>query len=1266
MAGVGRPDALARAGPLPVICEPTGGRGARERPAASARREESRAPEGPSSVLEAFPEIERVVSEGSSSLPTFLRAWRAREAEGGHFRGKSRPDGSGTEPNTHSRTAPPGGGKPRGLFPCGVPQLETRPGPTGGSVRELTVLMVGAASWVACGSSPQVPRHLEEPTSPAHLSMLRLSEDAVARHVGEAVERKHAVSTGRSGPELRKELERLERACREMGREEYTAQVSGGASVKAVRLDPERLALPPAGTAGRFDVAPLLSPALRRGFEEPSSLMVYGDPPRSHPGRWSPTWARLLERLDEAGMLQLAARSSVPGGPWGEDLTAGVFAVAKDELEDRSILNRSRRNAFEARLDGVTPTFPHGTVFEDIELQEGQELRLSADDLPNYYHTCGITRERALTNSFGPILRPTDVEGLAAWRALPEDEREEARASGEVRSLWGVLPMGDGNAVGFGQEAHVNALRQGGCMRDADLLVFRRPLPLGPVMEGVMVDDHVVLAITERGASRTAALAELDRVLRDGVEAAEKATGDVGVLARSMFAYAAQGLAPKASKRVRFETGLTDAWGATLDGRVGTTRGKTAVLWRAIFVSLGVLRLKRATGGLWRQLLGLWSHVLTFARPGFAFLNRSFAWSFSGERAVQRLPGAVSDELRLLLLFAPTFERDLRSSWSRTIACTDASSCWSASVTAPIDEQTSRALWAHRLRRTGYVRMIDPLEASAVYAEDTGDEWSAGILRRVLGAESRGRKKGEALNPWLEELVAGLPWVEEARFRNRACDHINVSEAKAYGGEVLRASRDPLEHRCRRLYGIDSLVLGGAGPKGRSSSRALNRPLRAAAPTVLMTRMTPGFGHLRSAFNPADDPTRGVRLRAPGPEAVWAESVREGGTAALEAAFPQLAARRRTPAGLWRDEDFQPLPEATDGEARVPGPAQGVARTRRDANRAARAAERAASAPAGVRYRQVGPRATSDREAAVKEFAEFLRPQGLSVRSLMARGPEATGEALADYGAALFRGGATRNDYVSCLTAVVGMRRAWRSMMTEAWDVVTEWEAAEPGGSRVPLPLAGFRAGVAACLLWRWGDFALFLALSWSGTLRPGEALHLRRRHVTLPADLVSERRCVFLRLEKTKTGGGRVRGAARVQSARIDSPELVAWLEAECEGLRESALLVSLSTSQIARRWRQLFTALGFRCGMPDGLTPSSLRAGGATELFLRTESQEAVRLQLRHQAGSRSTERYIQEAAAALSMARVPEASRALVRGLAELSPLLVQEHVRRLRER
>jgi hypothetical protein len=113
-------------------------------------------------------------------------------------------------------------------------------------------------------------------------------------------------------------------------------------------------------------------------------------------------------------------------------------------------------------------------------------------------------------------------------------------------------------------------------------------------------------------------------------------------------------------------------------------------------------------------------------------------------------------------------------------------------------------------------------------------------------------------------------------------------------------------------------------------------------------------------------------------------------------------------------------------------------------------------------------------------------------------------------------------------------------------------------------------------------------------------------------------------------------------------------------------ALRIDLSTDQVRRRWRTLFSALKFRVGAPDGLVPSSLRAGGATALFLETKSHEAARLLLRHGVQSHSTERYLQEAVAALAFARVPRAGQELVRLLAKLTPTVLRAHVRSLARR
>jgi len=798
---------------------------------------------------------------------------------------------------------------------------------------DAVLLALGAACWIACGSTPNVPARLRPATSAALRSVVAMAVATTGRFVREAKEKGHRLETGRAGPELSKELRALETACREM-RDDYEGAVAAGAR-RGIPLDPARLSLPEAGVTGRLDLSPYLSPPLRRAYRKPSSLMRHPKEqlPASFAEKYSPTWGRLLERLDRSEILQLAPGPAVPRGPTGEDLRASVFAVRKDEDSDRSILNRQRRNAVEERVDGVTPTFPHGSLVGEISLREGEKLRVSADDLPDYYHTLAVTAERARTNAFGPTLSVAEAKRHCgrAWTKLSAEDQEWAEAADRVATLWGAVPMGDGNAVSFSQEGHANILSAGGCMRPEDLLVYQRPVPLGPVAEGTMVDDHVVLGKVPRDAKREDALAELAVLESADDEAVDAAEGDVGVLARSLRAYDRAGLRPKAAKSVRFADDA-DIWGATVFGEAGVVRGKTSVLWRAFYVSLAVLRLKRTTIGLARALIGLWTHVMTFCRPGFALLSRCYEWlQEAGEpqtaaerRAIRRVPGRVQDELRLLLAFAPHFERDLRGGFSPLLACTDASSTLAATVSAPIDEAVQEALWVHRIQKRGYVRILEAEEAAWRCAVDDGDEHTAGVLGRVFrfGEAGPPRKKGEAICPWAEDLVEGLDWDHGAVFRTKRTEHINVSEARAVGAEIDLEAADPRFHRTKGVFGVDSNVVAGAGSKGRSPSRMLNRPLRRMVPTLLLTRMQRGFVHLRSEFNPADDPTRRAPLRQARKSApAWAAAARSRGTVALEEAYPELAGRRGAVPGVFRHrDDYAPGPEETDGEARVPGP----------------------------------------------------------------------------------------------------------------------------------------------------------------------------------------------------------------------------------------------------------------------------------------------------------------------------------------------------------
>ena len=63
-------------------------------------------------------------------------------------------------------------------------------------------------------------------------------------------------------------------------------------------------------------------------------------------------------------------------GPAGENLAASFFATTKDAAQDRTVVNRVRRNAQERRLGLVGPVFPHGSSFCEAHLRDGENLRV--------------------------------------------------------------------------------------------------------------------------------------------------------------------------------------------------------------------------------------------------------------------------------------------------------------------------------------------------------------------------------------------------------------------------------------------------------------------------------------------------------------------------------------------------------------------------------------------------------------------------------------------------------------------------------------------------------------------------------------------------------------------------------------------------------------------------------------------------------------------------------------------------------------------------
>jgi hypothetical protein len=203
-----------------------------------------------------------------------------------------------------------------------------------------------------------------------------------------------------------------------------------------------------------------------------------------------------------------------------------------------------------------------------------------------------------------------------------------------------------------------------------------------------------------------------------------------------------------------------------------------------------------------------------------------------------------------------------------------------------------------------------------------------------------------------------------------------------------------------------------------------------------------------------------------------------------------------------------------------------------------------------------------------------------------------------------------------------------RPQLKPSWDLVEEWTWREPTQKRAPVPLLVVRAMLAVAGSWKWWGMGLVLWMSFHGLLRPGEAVDMKKKHVRFAHALGSRAKVVVLVIAEAKTR----RKAARVQHVILEEPLLVTIAERFCSFLGPEDPLFPLSGATYDKRFGQLLTAIGLQ---PGDFTPAGLRAGGATEEWVRFRDIQALRLRGRWMQ-LRTLEHYVQEAVATLGVQR------------------------------
>ncbi len=753
------------------------------------------------------------------------------------------------------------------------------------AARRFALFALGESVHLALGRPRLAPAGLREPSGAADRAMVQRAFQQALHFVRACVNVRTAGSGRRSGAllsavgslaDVRRELGHLSgELSGYLGRSHVRALGSVHCQRGTVPLPivASRVALPETGGAS-VDIGRLLPPRLREPFCNPTLLRDDEGEEQSqfrgarvHASKSE--WAAFLHRLDVAGELVLVLDDECEAAG-GACPYCGYFAVAKSDDADRTICNRVPQNERERSLRAAGQVLAHGSSLVDFHLRSGEVGRVTAHDLSNYYHVCRVPFERAVTNQLGPPVRLSDfVEGAAYGRLVDRlglDRVSRALQRGEsVRACQGSLPMGDINAVDFGQVAHMRALRSVGCLSDTTLTTYRGHFPRGDVVEGVVVDDYVILQRLPRCAHEDRGN-DCDRA-------------DVDLSKKALGAYAEHGL-PEASHKRREQVLRTDVWGASFDGDRGWVSASCEFVLRALGVTAAILRLGCCSGSVLRCLLGCWAHILTYRRPAFAFLGHAYRAARSEPPGVVfRLSVPVREELSLLVSFAPLLGTDLRAGWGDRLWAIDASPWAGAVVSTSLASEVVEELWRHRVRKAGYVSVPDKLSAEWAVPRlleerrATTSLVECARLTRLLDAMHEIDPEGfiselvrahvpGPVRALANSLAAGCGWRQERRCRLSRSEHINVKESRVFHSLVKLVAGDVAGHGARHLYLGDSMVQLGAQAKGRSPSAKLNSPLRSAVCTTLLAGLYFGGLHVSSESNPADPPSRDRPVRA--------------------------------------------------------------------------------------------------------------------------------------------------------------------------------------------------------------------------------------------------------------------------------------------------------------------------------------------------------------------------------------------------------------------
>ncbi|CAE8615169.1 unnamed protein product [Polarella glacialis] len=413
--------------------------------------------------------------------------------------------------------------------------------------------------------------------------------------------------------------------------------VSKGSLQLAKEVDPSRLNF---GGTPEFDPVPLLSETAAARYIAPLDHRLpapKGPMPKAKVRASRLRQLQLFEKLDSTGRLAIFPYEK-------RDDVSGLFALVKDLLKDRMILDARPPNLWEEGINEWTRTMASAASLLQIYLEPGRDLYFSGDDLKDYYYYYyfRVSLQRALRNRLSGSWRPSELQHLQCFK--PEFWSQPA-----LCVALATMAMGDLNAVEVGQAAQGALAARAAVMSQSEFLTMSGRGPqraAADFIAGVIIDDCV--ALSQRVKSELL----VSDVLRIQDEAARSLVAARMALLHD--AYHQHGLVRNSNKAFVEQTKAT-FWGAECDGVSGLVRPPLVRVIPRASIPRQVAALGVCTVGLLEILAGCWTSV-------FQFRTELFILSMVGPIAVTNLRASP----------APWIDAVDASNWGEAVARAEA------------------------------------------------------------------------------------------------------------------------------------------------------------------------------------------------------------------------------------------------------------------------------------------------------------------------------------------------------------------------------------------------------------------------------------------------------------------------------------------------------------------------------------------------------------------------------------------------------------------